>query len=128
MTGDKEMLSKMPAEAYDLVCNGYELGGGSLRIFDTDVQSQMFKTLGFSEEEIEAKFGFFVEALKYGTPPHAGFAFGLDRTVMLLAKTENIRDVISFPKTNNATDLMCSAPSMATPDQFDELHIQIKSK
>jgi aspartyl-tRNA synthetase len=126
MSGDKEKLSKMPAEAYDLVCNGYEMGGGSLRIFDTKVQSQMFKTLGFSEEETKEKFGFFVEALKYGTPPHAGIAFGMDRTVMLLAKTDNIRDAIAFPKTNNATDLMCQAPSTATPDQYEELHIQSK--
>ncbi len=123
MSGDKEKLLKMPAEAYDLVCNGYEMGGGSLRIFDTKVQSQMFKTLGFSEEETQQKFGFFVEALKYGTPPHAGIAFGMDRTVMLMAKTDNIRDAIAFPKTNNATDLMCSAPSVADLEQYRELHI-----
>ena len=123
MTGDKEKLAKMPAEAYDLVCNGYEMGGGSLRIYDSGVQAEMFKTLGFSEEEAEAKFGFFIEALKYGTPPHAGIAFGMDRTVMLLAKTDNIRDAIAFPKTNAATDLMCSAPSMADLDQYKELHI-----
>ena len=127
MSGDKDKLIKMQAEAYDIVCNGYEMGGGSLRIFDTDVQAKMFEYLGFSESEIEAKFGFFVEALKYGTPPHAGFAFGLDRTVMLMAHTENIRDVIAFPKTNAATDLMCSAPSPATDDQYEELHIQRKS-
>ena len=126
MSGDKEKLANMPAEAYDLVCNGYEMGGGSLRIFDTNVQSQMFKTLGFTEEETQAKFGFFVEALKYGTPPHAGIAFGMDRTVMLMAKTDNIRDAIAFPKTNAATDLMCQAPSVATPDQYEELHIQSK--
>ena len=127
MSGDKDKLINMQAEAYDIVCNGYEMGGGSLRIFDTDVQAKMFEYLGFSESEIEAKFGFFVEALKYGTPPHAGFAFGLDRTVMLMAHTENIRDVIAFPKTNAATDLMCSAPSPATDDQYEELHIQRKS-
>jgi aspartyl-tRNA synthetase len=86
----------------------------------------MFEYLGFNQEEIDAKFGFFVEALKYGTPPHAGFAFGLDRTVMLMAHTENIRDVIAFPKTNAATDLMCSAPSLAMDEQYDELHIQRK--
>jgi aspartyl-tRNA synthetase len=124
MSGDKNKLMNMPAEAYDIVCNGYEMGGGSLRIFDTNVQAQMFKTLGFSAEETEQKFGFFVEALKYGTPPHAGIAFGMDRTVMLLAKSDNIRDVIAFPKTNAATDLMCSAPSVATLDQYAELHIQ----
>ena len=128
MTGDKEKLAKMPAEAYDLVCNGYEMGGGSLRIYDSNVQSQMFKTLGFSEEETQAKFGFFVEALKYGTPPHAGIAFGMDRTVMLLAKTDNIRDAIAFPKTNAATDLMCSAPSVADLEQYKELHIASVAK
>ncbi|MCT4642741.1 MAG: aspartate--tRNA ligase [Bacteriovoracaceae bacterium] len=122
--GDIETLKNMKAEAYDIVCNGYEMGGGSLRIFDTNVQEKMFQYLGFSSDEIEAKFGFFVEALKYGTPPHGGFAFGLDRTVMLIAKTENIRDVIAFPKTNAATDLMCSAPSIATADQYEELHIK----
>jgi aspartyl-tRNA synthetase len=128
MTGDKEKLAKMPAEAYDLVCNGYEMGGGSLRIYDSNVQAQMFKTLGFSEEETQAKFGFFVEALKYGTPPHAGIAFGMDRTVMLLAKTDNIRDAIAFPKTNAATDLMCSAPSAADLEQYKELHIASVAK
>lgn len=126
MSGDKDKLKKMQAEAYDIVCNGYEMGGGSLRIFDTNVQAKMFEYLGFNQEEIDSKFGFFVEALKYGTPPHAGFAFGLDRTVMLMAHTENIRDVIAFPKTNAATDLMCSAPSLATDEQYEELHIQRK--
>lgn len=126
MTGDMDKLKNMQAEAYDIVCNGYEMGGGSLRIFDTNVQAKMFEYLGFNQEEIDAKFGFFVEALKYGTPPHAGFAFGLDRTVMLMAHTENIRDVIAFPKTNAATDLMCGAPSIAMDEQYDELHIQKK--
>lgn len=128
MSGDKDKLAKMPAEAYDLVCNGYEMGGGSLRIFDTDVQAQMFKTLGFSKEEADQKFGFFIEALSYGTPPHAGIAFGMDRTVMLLAKTDNIRDAIAFPKTNAATDLMCSAPSPADLGQYKDLHIQAVHK
>ena len=128
MSGNKEKLMNMPAEAYDLVCNGYEMGGGSLRIFDTNVQAQMFKTLGFSDEEAQQKFGFFIEALSYGTPPHAGIAFGMDRTVMLLAKTDNIRDAIAFPKTNAATDLMCSAPSPADIEQYKELHIEAVHK
>jgi aspartyl-tRNA synthetase len=124
MSGDHEKLQTMAAEAYDLVCNGYEMGGGSLRIYDTNVQKQMFNVLGFSEQEAKQKFGFFIEALSYGTPPHAGIAFGMDRTVMLMAGTDNIRDVIAFPKTNNATDLMCSAPSPADPEQFLELGIK----
>lgn len=124
MSGDKEKLKNMPAEAYDLVCNGYELGGGSLRIFDSKVQKQMFNVLGMGEEEVNTKFGFFVEALKYGTPPHAGIAFGLDRVVMLMSGTDNIRDVIAFPKTNAATDLMSHAPSIADPVQLDELKLK----
>lgn len=123
MSGDKDKLMKLPAEAYDMVCNGYEIGGGSLRIYNGDVQSQMFKVLGFTKEEVERQFGFFVEALKYGTPPHAGFAFGFDRIMMLLAKTDSIRDVIAFPKTNSATDLMAQAPSIPNEDQLKELHM-----
>ena len=125
MSGDKDKLKNMAAEAYDIVCNGYEMGGGSLRIYDTNVQKQMFNVLGFSEEEAKQKFGFFIEALSYGTPPHAGIAFGMDRTVMLMAGTDNIRDVIAFPKTNNATDLMCSAPSPADTNQYEELGIKL---
>jgi aspartyl-tRNA synthetase len=128
LMGATEKLKNMPAEAYDMVCNGYEVGGGSLRIYDTNVQEQMFKVLGMSEEEVNTKFGFFVEALKYGTPPHAGFAFGFDRLTMLLAKTDNIRDVIAFPKTNAATDLMSHAPSTAAKDQLDELHVEFKKQ
>ena len=126
MSGDVEKLKKLPAEAYDLVCNGYEMGGGSLRIYQANVQEHMFKVLGMGEEEVNLKFGFFVEALKYGTPPHAGIAFGFDRTVMLMAQTDNIRDVISFPKTNAATDLMCSAPSLPDMDQLNELGVTLK--
>jgi len=118
----QEMLRDMPAEAYDVVCNGYELGGGSVRIHRQDVQSKMFKVLGFSEEEAQKQFGFFIEALRYGTPPHAGIAFGMDRTIMILAGTDNIRDVIAFPKTTSATDLMASSPSVPAKDQTDELH------
>lgn len=118
----QEMLRDMPAEAYDVVCNGYELGGGSVRIHRQDVQSKMFKVLGFTEEEAQKQFGFFIEALRYGTPPHAGIAFGMDRTVMILAGTDNIRDVIAFPKTTSATDLMASSPSSPAKEQTDELH------
>jgi aspartyl-tRNA synthetase len=121
MSNDKKKIKDVKAYAYDIVCNGYELGGGSLRIFDTQVQNKMFELLGLSAEECQHQFGFFLEALKYGTPPHAGMAFGLDRLVMMLAKTDSIRDVIAFPKTASATDLMASAPSTPNEAQTKEL-------
>lgn len=126
LSQDKEVLKKIKAQAYDVVCNGYEIGGGSLRIFNQDIQKQMFKVLGMSEEEVNHQFGFFVEALRYGTPPHAGIAFGFDRLTMLLAQTDNIRDVIAFPKTSSATDLMASAPSSANDRQLHELGIMVR--
>lgn len=119
---NKEDLKNLKAEAYDLVCNGYELGGGSLRIYNQKMQERMFDLLSMTKEEREHQFGFFIEALKYGTPPHAGMAFGLDRVVMLAAKTDSIRDVIAFPKTTSATDLMASAPSTPSEEQTKELH------
>ena len=116
------------SKAYDIVINGYEAGGGSIRIHDEKVQETMFKALELSEEEIRDKFGFFVDALKYGCPPHGGFALGLDRLTMLLAGTDNIRDVIAFPKTASATDLMCDAPNEVSVEQLNELGINIKEK
>jgi aspartyl-tRNA synthetase len=124
---DLEMLDSQPlkirALAYDLVLNGYEIGGGSQRIHNGDLQEKIFSTLKLSPKEIESKFGFFVEALKYGTPPHLGFAFGLDRIIMLLSKTDNIREVIAFPKTQKASDLMMQCPSPVAKEQLNELKI-----
>lgn len=119
---------KARAQAYDLVLNGYEIGGGSQRIHNGDLQEKVFSLLRLSEEEIKEKFGFFVDALKYGTPPHLGFAFGLDRIVMLLCKTENIRDVIAFPKTTKASDLMMQCPSPVSKTQLNELEISATPK
>ncbi len=114
------------SKAYDIVINGYEAGGGSIRIHDQKVQAKMFEALGFTEEQAKEKFGFFLDAFKYGCPPHGGLAFGLDRLTMLLTGTENIRDVIAFPKTASATDLMSECPNIVDEKQLDELGIKIK--
>ena len=115
------------SKAYDIVINGYEAGGGSIRIHDQEVQNKMFEALELTEEQIKEKFGFFVEALKYGTPPHGGLALGLDRLVMLLTDTDNIRDVIAFPKTASANDLMSECPNVADEKQLKELGIKIQN-
>ncbi len=117
----KEALAK----AYDMVWNGYEIGGGSIRIHEQRVQNLMFETLGFTEAQIQNKFGFFIDALKFGTPPHGGIAFGLDRIVMLATKTDNIKDVIAFPKTQSARDLMMQSPNEIDENQFKELGLKV---
>ena len=119
-------IAKVKANAYDIILNGYELGGGSLRIYDNDLQEKIFEILGMSEEEIRNKFGFFIDAFQYGTPPHGGLAFGLDRIAMILSESDSIRDVIAFPKNANAKCPMSKAPTPVDPAQLEELHIEIK--
>ncbi|NOT60880.1 MAG: aspartate--tRNA ligase [Acidobacteria bacterium] len=117
-------LGKVRAKAYDLVMNGNELGGGSIRIHRADIQSKIFKALGLSEEEAREKFGFFLDALSYGTPPHGGIALGLDRMVMLFAGAKSLRDVIAFPKVASASDIMTDSPNVVAPEQLQELKIK----
>lgn len=115
------------AQAYDIVLNGYELGGGSLRIHEKELQEKMFKALGFTQEQAQAQFGFLMDAFEYGVPPHGGLAFGLDRFIMLLAGRDNLRDTIAFPKTASASCLLTNAPSTVATAQLDELHIRPKT-
>jgi aspartyl-tRNA synthetase len=128
---DREMLAtdpgKVRAKAYDLVLNGYEVAGGSIRIHQHDLQNLIFKTLGISDEEIASRFGHILEAFEFGAPPHGGIAWGYDRLIMLLAGEPNIREVITFPKTGDARDLMMGAPSEVPPSQLADVHIQVRN-
>ena len=116
---------RVRAKAYDIVLNGNEIGGGSIRIFNPEIQSKMFEVLGFTPEQAQEQFGFLLTAFKYGVPPHAGLAYGLDRMVMLMAKEDSIRDVIAFPKVKDASDLMTEAPTMVDEKQLAELGISV---
>lgn len=114
------------ADAYDIVLNGYEIGGGSIRIHQRGLQEEMFSVLGFTKEEAQSQFGFLLDALDYGFPPHGGIAFGLDRLVMILANEENIREVIAFPKNGKAMDPLTDAPSLVSTGQLNELGLALK--
>ena len=131
-TTDIEYLKSNPdkimAHAYDLVLNGYEIAGGSLRIYDQAMQKAMFEMIGFTDEQINERFGFFVDAFKYGTPPHGGIAFGLDRFAMVLTESDSLRDVIAFPKNASARCPLTNAPSQVDEKQLNELHILIDKK
>ena len=127
-----ELLSTDPksvnANAYDLVINGVELGGGSIRIHDRDLQAKMFQILGFSDEEAESQFGFLMGAFKYGAPPHGGIAFGFDRLAAMFGGTDSIRDYIAFPKNNSGRDLMIDSPSVISDEQLEELNLKVEIK
>ena len=126
--GETKLLGSLRTKAYDPVINGVELASGSIRIHRRDVQRLVFKALGMTTEEARSRFGFFLDALEFGTPPHGGIAPGIERLLMVLVPTDNIRDVMAFPKTASATDLMIDAPGEVDPKQLDELHLKIVDK
>jgi aspartyl-tRNA synthetase len=132
MDEDIHLLDTDPAavraDAYDMVCNGVELGGGSIRIFDPELQAKMFEILGFTPEKAQEQFGFLMNAFKFGAPPHGGLAYGLDRWVSIFAGLDSIRDCIAFPKNNSGRDVMLDAPSAIDTKQLDELNLEINLK
>lgn len=119
---------KVRGKHYDMVCNGYEIAGGSLRIYNASLQRKVFRLLGYSDDEVEERFGHLLEAFDYGAPPHGGIASGIDRVVMLLSGEETIREVIAFPKNQGAVDLMVNAPSSVTEEQLAELHLRLREE
>ena len=125
---DKDNVEDIESIAYDIVLNGVELGGGSIRIHKEAMQEEIFKLLGIGEEEAKEKFGFLLDALKFGAPPHGGFAIGFDRLMMLISKKSSIRDVIAFPKTQKASCLLTQAPSPVEADQLRDLHIRLREQ
>ena len=129
---DIPLLDKTPGEVrgrhYDIICNGYEIGGGSVRIHASQLQRKVFRLMGYSDIEVNELFGHMLEAFDYGAPPHAGIAIGIDRLVMLLAGEKTIREVIAFPKTQEATDLTFNAPSPVTEEQLRELHLRFREE
>ncbi|WP_029513848.1 amino acid--tRNA ligase-related protein, partial [Mycoplasmopsis primatum] len=125
---DNLPIEKIKAVAYDLVLNGYEIAGGSARIFDKQMQEKMFNFIGLTKEEQESKFGWFLKAFDFGVPPHCGMAFGLDRLIMILTNQKSIRDVIPFPKNAKNQDMLMDAPSDVTTNQLDELDLMLKRK
>jgi aspartyl-tRNA synthetase len=118
-------MANAKARAYDIVLNGYEIGGGSIRITDSDIQNRMFKAIGLKENEIQNKFGFLLKAFTYGVPPHGGIALGLDRLAMILTNSESIRDVIAFPKNSHGVDLMMETPSAVDEKDLQDLYLSI---
>ena len=129
---DMSLLDTSPEKTrgkhYDMICNGFEIGGGSLRIYTSELQRKVFKLLGYSDAEIDVQFGHMLEAFKYGAPPHGGIALGIDRIVMLLAGEKTIREVIAFPKNQNAADLTFNAPSPVSEQQLAELHLRLREE
>ena len=132
MEEDLDRLDTDPAsvraKAYDITLNGNEIGGGSVRIFQDDIQEKMFEILGFTKEEAQERFGFLLDAFKYGVPPHAGLAYGLDRLIMLMAQEDSIREVIAFPKVKDASCLMSGAPDVVDEKQLEELSIAVRAE